>query len=177
MKEQGIRERHLTAEDLVARVFPAGEESAPVPLHLAVCAECQRKVARLREGWLLDRGAVDGVVDALPPVFWEDQAGGVMRTVRTEPAPASNVRAFPFGLEPAILRRPALAVSSLAAALLLVASVTVYRTASRPAAATVSVAAPVVTPVVAELSDDELLRSIDVLVVPDSPFAALDQEG
>lgn len=178
MKEPGIRERHLAAEDVVARVFPTGEENAPVPLHLAVCAACQQKVARLREAWLLDRGAVDGVVDAHAEVFWNDQAAAVMRAVRTEPVPASsNLRTFPFGFEPAILRRPALAFSSLAAALLLVASVTVYRATSRPSASTASVVPPAVTPVAAEPSDDDLLRSIDALVVPDSPFAALDQES
>ena len=127
MRETDLRVRHLTDDEIVDRVFPS-TESAPVPLHLAACAECQARVARLREAWLLDRGAVEGRVEAVPAESWEAQSAAVMARVRGEAArPARGV--FPFRLRWSehLVRRPALAVSSVAAALALVTGLTLLR--------------------------------------------------
>ena len=66
--------RHLSADEIVERVFPADDRPAAVPGHLATCVACQERVAGLREAWLLDRGAVSGAVDDLPSGFWGAQA-------------------------------------------------------------------------------------------------------
>lgn len=127
MRENPARVRHLTDDEIVDRVFPS-TEGAPVPLHLAACSECQARVARLREGWLLDRGAVEGAVDAIAPQAWETQAASVMSRVRDEASrPAKPV--FPFRLRwpDHLVRRPVLALSSVAAALALVTVMTVVK--------------------------------------------------
>ena len=74
MKTAGAPGRHLTPDEIVDRVFPADEQPAPVPLHLAACPDCQEKVSQLREAWLLDRGAVGGLVESIPDAFWIAQA-------------------------------------------------------------------------------------------------------
>jgi hypothetical protein len=203
MREAPARVRHLTDDEIVDRVFPSAE-GAPVPLHLAACPECQAKVARLREGWLLDRGAVEGTVDAIASEAWESQAASVMVRVRNEASrPARPV--FPFRLRwpDRLVRRPALALSSVAAALALVTVMTVVRprvstppdaavsplpssplssTSTASAAPAVSVAAtsapgsPAVS--VRDASDDELIREIDRLVSDEGPLHdLLPQEG
>jgi anti-sigma factor RsiW len=160
--------RHLTSDEIAEHVFPGDDRPAAVPEHLATCATCQARVATLREAWLLDRGAVSGAVDDLPSGFWEAQAAAAMAAVRAgapEEAPAAEERVFPSRMR-GILRHPALALSSLAAALLLVAGLSHLRS---------SLTAPVVqtaamknseirekTPApVTDASDDELLVSVD----------------
>ena len=105
---------------------------AAVPAHLATCAACQERVAALREAWLLDRGAVSGAVDDLPSGFWEAQAAATMASVRAGApvgAPAPEVGVFPSRMR-GILRHPVLALSSLAAALLLVGGLSLLRSGS-----------------------------------------------
>ena len=104
--------RHLDADEIVERVFPADDRPVAVPEHLATCAECQERVANLREAWLLDRGAVSGAVDDLPSGFWEAQTAATMAAVRTQAA-APEVRVFPARAR-GILRHPVMAFSSLA---------------------------------------------------------------
>ena len=70
--------RHLTGDEIVNRIFPVEEGPAPIPMHLAVCPECQEKVSKLREAYLLDRGAVAGVVESLPGEFWTSQRRAVI---------------------------------------------------------------------------------------------------
>lgn len=127
MRENPARVRHLTDDEIVDRVFPS-TDGAPVPLHLAACSECQARVARLREGWLLDRGAVEGTVDAIPPQSWEAQAASVLARVRDEASrPAKPVFPFRLGWPDRLVRRPVLALSSVAAALALVTVMTVVK--------------------------------------------------
>lgn len=173
------RGRHLTPDEIVARVFPSDEETAPVPLHLAVCAECQARVAELREGWLLDRGAVAGAVEALPEAFWQAQTQAILEAVKD--GAESDVHPFPFPLQRSFFRHPVLAFGSLAAALVLVASVTLLRpwsreappvVAEKPAAAAHAVTASPNDPV-----DDELLRDVDRLLAEDTPFSTIAPEG
>ena len=64
MRDRSEPVRHLSDDEIVDRVFPS-TEAAPVPIHLATCTTCQGRVARLREAWLLDRGAVEGTVEAI----------------------------------------------------------------------------------------------------------------
>lgn len=171
--------RHLTADEIVERVFPAEDRPSAVPGHLATCAECQERVAGLREAWLLDRGAVSGAVDDLPSTFWKAQAAAAMEAVRAgvvarEHAPGAEVRVFPSRAL-GIVRHPLLAFSSLAAALLLVGGISFLRsggvTLVTPAARTVAVNAMERTPsLVSDASDDELLVSID-RVLEDSSLA------
>jgi hypothetical protein len=152
---------------MVARVFPPGDEPAPVPLHLAVCAECQSRVVQLREAWLLDRGATDGVVEALPDAFWSAQSAAVMAAVVEEGRPALSFRPAAFARSAStFVRRPVMAFGSLAAALALVASLTVLRPspAPSPSGSLASARTPVPTMAVDDSSDDELLRSIDSLL-------------
>src|SRR5664279_6585781 len=94
--------RHLGSDEIVERVFPADDRPIVVPGHLATCAECQERVANLREAWLLDRGAVSGAVDDLPSGFWEAQAAATMAAVRSGAtaeaageAAVAEVRIFP----------------------------------------------------------------------------------
>jgi hypothetical protein len=171
--------RHLGSDEIVERVFPADDRPVAVPDHLATCAECQERVANLREAWILDRGAVSGAVDDLPSDFWEAQAAATMAAVRSEAAveeahPGAEVRVFPARGR-GILRHPILAFSSLAAALLLVGGLSLVRSgATAPAvrtAAVTSVKTMEKTPsIVNDASDDELLVSID-RVLEDSSLA------
>lgn len=162
--------RHLGSDEIVERVFPADDRPVAVPDHLATCVECQERVANLREAWLLDRGAVSGAVDDLPSEFWKAQAAATMATVRTQAA-AQEVRVFPARAR-GILRHPVLALSSLAAALLLVGGLSLLRSGSTaPAVRTAAVKSMEKTPaLVNDASDDELLVSID-RVLEDSSLA------
>ena len=185
MKSSGAPGRHLTADEIVDRVFPADEQPAPVPLHLAACPVCQEKVSHLREAWLLDRGGVGGLVESLPDAFWNSQTASVLAAAAApagaEPARAS-VNLISFAFPKSFLRRPALAFGSLAAALALVGIVTFQRLHTKPGAVAVSGArAPVATPVVAsdetDKRDDELLRSIDDLLADEGPLTSLVPQG
>jgi anti-sigma factor RsiW len=158
---------HLTADEIVARVFPEEGGPAAVPSHLAGCAACQERVARLREAWLLDRGAVSGYVDGLPESFWSAQAERTMEEIRSVAAPAAAVRTF----RPSPVRHPFLAFGSIAAALVLVATATLSHVASVPPAVPVAaVERPTPSPV--DRSDEELLNAID-RVLDDSSLARL----
>ncbi len=161
---------HLTADEIVARVFPEDGGPAAVPPHLAVCGECQERVARLREAWLLDRGAVSGFVDGLPESFWSAQTERTMERIRSGAARSAEARAF----RPRLLRHPFLAFGSLAAALVLVATVTISHVSSNaPVAQTRVVDRPTPSPV--DASDEELLRAID-RALDDSSIARLGGE-
>src|ERR1035437_4112811 len=116
MNAAGFHERHLTSEEIVARVFPVHEGAVPVPLHLSVCPECLEKVARLREASLLDKGAVEGVLEEIPPAFWDEQRSSTLSRVRDEAATA-GMASFPLRWTARAVRRPAVAAASLAAAL------------------------------------------------------------
>jgi len=158
---------HLTADEIVARVFPEDGGPAAVPPHLAGCAECQERVAQLREALLLDRGAVSGYVDGLPESFWAAQRERTMEKVRTGPSRSGEVRSF----RPRLVKHPFLAFGSLAAALVLVATVAISHVSSRaPVAQTRALDHP--TPSTVDNSDEELLRSID-RVLDDSSLARL----
>jgi len=164
---------HLSADEIVARVFPEEGGPAAVPPHLAGCAACQERVARLREAWLLDRGAVAGYVEGLPESFWSAQADRAMKEIRAGAAPraaSSAARSF----RPRLLRHPFLAFGSLAAALVLVASVTLSRVATPPPDAR-SAAVERPTPSAVDRSDEELLRAIDQ-VLDDSSLSHLAPE-
>ena len=173
--------RHLTDEEIVNRVFPVEEGPAPIPIHQAVCPECQERVAKLREAFLLDRGAVAGVVESLPPEFWAAQRRAVMGRISEAAALDAEEKATPFPARftRSILHRPALAVGSLAAALALVAGLTVLRsgpgTAPGSAAGPVAVAAasgPSELPA-SDRDDDELLKSIDSVLTSEAAHEAL----
>lgn len=161
--------RHLTDDEIVGRVFPVEEGPAPIPIHLAICPECQQKVARLRDAFFLDRGVVTGVVESLPGDFWSAQRRAILGRISELAAVDAEQKATPFPARftRSILHRPALALASLAAALALVAGISVLRggAGSHPAAGVAAVAAaPTNGP--NELSatdreDDELLRSVD----------------
>lgn len=173
--------RHLGSDEIVERVFPADDRPIAVPGHLATCAECQERVANLREAWLLDRGAVSGAVDDLPSEFWEAQAAATMAAVRSgagapEETPGAEVRVFPARAR-GILRHPVLALSSLAAALLLVGGLSLMRSGGAvPAVRTAAVKSMEKTPaLVNDASDDELLVSID-RVLEDSSLAGFPME-
>ena len=171
--------RHLTPDEIVERVFPADDRAGPVPEHLATCAACQERVAALHDAWLLDRGAVSGAVDDLPSGFWEAQAAATMAGVRAGvpvDAPAPEVSVFPSRMR-GILRHPALALSSLAAALLLVGGLSLLRSGStappvQTATAKTSEIREKTPAPVNDASDDELLVSVD-RVLEDSSLAGL----
>lgn len=172
--------RHLTEEEVVSRVFPVEEGPAPILMHQAVCPECQARVAKLREAFLLDRGAVTGVVESIPPEFWAAQRRAVMGRVTELAALEAEEKATPFPARftRSILHRPALAVGSLAAALALVAGLTVLRRGPETGvpAATVAAAAAVNGLnglSVADRADDELLRSVDSVLSSEAPNEAL----
>jgi hypothetical protein len=178
-------ERHLTADEIVERVFPGDEGPSAVPAHLAACETCQARVARLREAWLLDRGAVDGLVEALPESFWEGQRAAVLRTIEGASVPVrpdtSGIRPFPAVVRrPRLLRHPVLALGSLAAALALVGVVSVDRFGGpSPAPAVPSAMA---TPAVrgaspGDRADDELLLSIDSLLGEEPAYTSLVPDG
>ena len=158
---------HLTADEIVARVFPEEGGPAAVPAHLAGCAACQERVARLREAWLLDRGAVAGWVDGLPESHWSAQAERTMEEIRSSAASAVPAATF----RPRLLRHPFLAFGSLAAALVLVATATISRVASVPPAVPVAVVERP-TPSSVDRSDEELLNAID-RALDDSSLARL----
>lgn len=167
--------RHLTEDEVVNRVFPAQDGTAPIPIHQAVCPECQERVARLREAFLLDRGALTGVVESLPPEFWTAQRKAVMGRVSELAALEAEEKATPFPtrLTRSVLQRPALAFGSLAAALTLVAGLTVLRGGGdRPAEPeqTVAVAEGTAALSAADTADDELLRAVDVALTTESPY-------
>lgn len=175
MTHAGSRVRHLSEEEIVGRVFPASE-GVPVPLHLAVCSECQARVALLREAWLLDRGAVEGTVDAVPDAAWREQTAAVMSTVREEAVRPRTVMNFVLRWPTHLVRRPVLAVLSVAAAVVLVAGLTLLRPGSVPVPqnAAVSPAAATASSLSsADASDDELLREVDRLVSSDLPLSDL----
>lgn len=173
--------RHMTDDEIVNRVFPVEEGPAPIPIHQAVCPECQQRVARLREGFLLDRGAVTGVVESIPEEVWAAQRRSVMGRIADLAArdAGDRVTPFPERFTRSILRRPALAVGSLAAALALVAGMTVLRGGAdpKPAAAGTTVSAsvaadaPVLPP--ADQADDDLLRDVDSVLSNATPLEAL----
>ncbi len=171
--------RHLTPDEIVERVFPVDDRAGASPEHLATCAACQERVAALHDAWLLDRGAVSGAVDDLPSGFWEAQAAATMALVRAavpSDAPVPDVRVFPSRMR-GILRHPALALSSLAAALLLVGGLSALRSGSTaPPVQTAAVKTIEVrekTPsAVNDASDDELLVSVD-RTLEDSSLAGL----
>jgi hypothetical protein len=180
--------RHLTADEIVDRVFPADEQPAPVPLHLAACPDCQEKVSHLREAWLLDRGSVWGLVESLPDSFWSHQSASILTTAadpNAVEAPRPMPFPIPFSLQRSFVRRPALAFGSLAAALALVAGITYTRlhTRSVPVIAASAPRVPVVasaTPVASDemdKTDDELLRSIDEILADDGPVSSLVPQG
>ncbi len=173
--------RHLTEDEVVGRVFPVEEGPAPIPIHQAVCPECQQRVAKLREAFLLDRGAVTGVVESLPGDFWNAQRKAILGRISELAAVEAEQRATPFPARftRSVLHRPALAFGSLAAALALVAGLTVLRggTEAGPSTAVATVAAaPAAGP--AELSavdreDDDLLRAVDSVLSTEAAHEAL----
>ncbi len=177
-------DRHLTPDEVVERVFPNDDRPSAVPAHLALCEECQAKVARLREAWLLDRGAVDGFVDGLPESFWETQRAAILAAAEGHTAPerfvASGIVPFPAAARRGrLLRHPFLALGSLAAALALVGVLSVDRLGSQPKPAPVpeAVATPAVAVVPAlpagDKADDELLLSIERVLRDEPDFATL----
>jgi hypothetical protein len=176
--------RHLTPDEIVDRVFPGDDRPSAVPAHLALCEVCQSKVARLREAWLLDRGAVDGFVDGLPESFWETQRAGILAAAEGRTAPersaTSGIVPFPAAVRRGrLLRHPFLALGSLAAALALVGVLSIDRLGSRqgPAPVPEARATPVLTgaPVVlaADQADDELLLSIEKVLRDEPGYATL----
>ncbi|MEO6326329.1 MAG: hypothetical protein ABIT01_09195 [Thermoanaerobaculia bacterium] len=182
MKNPETHGRHLTADEVILRVFPVNEEPAPIPMHLAVCAECQARVSGVRDGLLLDRGAVAGSVDDLPEPFWMAQRAAIMHAIREEPS-AGTVH--PFSIPQSFVRRPFLAFASLAAALTLVAGMSLvnpFRTApaapraSATASASASASArPHATASAdsTDRADEELLLSVDSILAEDTPYSNL----
>jgi anti-sigma factor RsiW len=174
-------DRHLTPDEIVGRVFPGDDRPSPVPEHLAGCEACQSKVARLREAWLLDRGAVDGFVDGLPESFWEAERAAVLAAVEGHAVPerpvTSGILPFPAAVRRGrLLRHPFLALGSVAAAVALVAALSVGRPGSRevPAPAPQAMATPVTTGVPPmDQADDELLLSIERLLHDEPVYATL----
>ena len=173
--------RHMTEEEIVSRVFPVEEGPAPIPIHQAVCPECQQRVAKLREAFLLDRGAVTGVVESLPVEFWAAQRRAVLGRISELAAVEAEEKATPFPARftRSILHRPALAFGSLAAALALVAGLTVLRGGTE-AGPPLGVATVATIPAngAAELSaadreDDELIRSVDSVLSDEESYEAL----
>ena len=171
--------RHLTEDEVVNRVFPVEEGPAPIPIHQAVCPECQQRVAKLREAFLLDRGAVTGVVESLPAEVWTSQRRAVMRRISELAALEAEEKAAPFPARftRSILHRPVLAVGSLAAALALVAGLSVLRPSPEPGAAgsgaPVAAASGATALAAADREDDELLRSVDSALSNVAPHEAL----
>jgi len=179
-------ERHLTPDEIVDRVFPGDDRPAAIPAHLGACAACQAKVARLREAWLLDRGAVEGVVDALPVAYWDAQRASILARLEAGDeggregapavAPAGDVSPFPVpDRRGAFLRHPVLAAGSLAAALVLVVGLTVSRLrAPAPAGPDLAARTPAVAaPTSGDAADDELLLSIERTLSQEPAFASL----
>ena len=178
---RGDMERHLTPDEIVGCVFAGENGPSGVPAHLALCPECQEKVSRVREAWLLDRGAVESAVESLPEPFWTAQRAAILRRVEGDPLPlrpaSSGFHPFPAAARKLRgLRHPALAFGSLAAALALVAVLSVRRFGAPEAANPVPAAR--VTPAVlaapaADQTDDELLLSIDQLLREEPAYTSL----
>jgi len=172
--------RHLSAEEIVDRVFPSNEGPIPVPLHLAACPDCQARVAGVRESWLMDRGAVTGAVEALPPAFWEAQSQSILQVITSEPArdAVSPFPLLPASFSKSFFRRPVLAFGSLAAALALVAAISFSRTnhvtiGQQKAVPPTAVPASVERQAEQDKQDDELLRTVDSLLDEDPPLTSL----
>jgi hypothetical protein len=171
----------MTDEEIVARVFPVEEGPAPIPMHQAVCPECQQRVAKLREAFLLDRGVVTGVVESLPGDFWAAQRRSILGRISELAVVEAEQKATPFPARftRSILHRPALAFGSLAAALALVAGLTVLRGGSEagPSTGTATVAdalagAPTGLSAV-DREDDELLREVDSVLSNEESYGAI----
>jgi hypothetical protein len=182
MKSSDAPGRHLTADEIVDRVFPADEQPAPVPLHLAACPVCQEKVSHLREAWLLDRGGVGGLVESLPDAFWNAQTSSILAAASGPVAePRVTVGSLAVAFPRQFVRRPALAFGSLAAALALVGVITYQRLHTSTPSAVTSAVRPAATPAVSsdenDKRDDELLRSIDDLLADEGPLASLVPQG
>ena len=183
MSAVGFHGRHLTSEEIVARVFPVHEGGLPVPLHLSVCPECQEKVGRLRESWLLDKGAVAGVLEEIPPGFWEEQRSSILSRVQDEAGKSIGLAPFPLRWTARAVRRPAVAAACLAAALALVAGISTFwphgaRVAPASSTAMATATAPrsaASTDLVnaADVRDDELLRGVDQSLSEDVSFRPL----
>ncbi len=177
--------RHLSPDEIVAIVFPTEDGPSEVPAHLAACGSCQAKVARLREAWLLDRAAVDGAVEALPEPFWEAQRAAILGTIGGAADgsrfAASGIRPVPSAArKPRLVRHPAVAIGSLAAAVALVALLTVHRVGAPSSSP--GIPAAVATPAVlatppADRADDELLLSIDRVLGEEPLYSSLVPEG
>jgi len=178
-------ERHLTPDEIVGIVFPGEEGPSDVPAHLAACVACHAKVARLREAWLLDRGAIEGGVEALPEPFWAAQRAAILRRIGGDLEAArpvtSGLHPFPTAARRLrLLRHPVLAFGSLAAALALVAILSVRRFGGPSPAAPVpaALATPaVLAPPTGDQADDELLLSIDLLLREEPAFTFLVPDG
>ncbi len=179
------RNEHLTPDEIVEHVFPSGDRPSETPAHLSDCAGCRDKVARLREAWLLDRGAVDGLVEALPETFWRSQREAILRSLQAEAAPAASPKGglhpFPASMRSGrLLRHPALALGSLAAALALVAGISFTRLwapeHAGPDPQAVQTPALSTAPAT-DKSDDELLLSIEQVLTEEPPFTSLIPDG
>jgi len=176
-----VEDRHLTPDEIVGRVFPGDDRPSAVPEHLAGCEECQAKVARLREAWLLDRGAVEGFVDGLPESFWEAERAAILEAVEGRAVPerpvTSGILPFPAAVRRRrLFRHPLLALGSLAAAAALVAVLSVGRLGSReaPAPAPQTMATPVTKSVPAvDQADDEFLLSIERVLHEEPAYTTL----
>lgn len=173
---RGADSRHLTPDEVVERVFPSDDSPVAVPAHLASCAECQDRVARLRSAWLLDRGAVAGVVEALPESFWEGEVESVMQNITMdEPAVtpvSSGIRPFPQRTQRFFMaRRPMVVVGSLAALLVLVAGIVATRRQA-PAPIAARQVPTVSSSTSSDKADEELLLSIDRVLSEDPPAAS-----
>lgn len=174
-------DRHLTPDEVLEQVFPCDDRPSAVPAHLALCEECQKKVARLREAWLLDRGAVDGFVDGLPDSFWGAQRAAILAAAEGHAAPervlTRGIVPFPVSVRRGrLFRHSFLAVGSLAAAAALVGVLSFGRPGARPPSLPVpeAMATPVVSAVpAADRADDEFLLSIERVLHEEPDFATL----
>ncbi len=174
-------DRHLTPDEIVGWVFPGDDRPSAVPEHLAGCEKCQTKVTRLREAWLLDRGAVDGFVDGLPESFWQAERAAILATVEGNAVPerplTSGILPFPAAVRRGgLFRHPFLALGSLAAAVALVAVLSVGRAGSRgvPTPAPQAMATPVVTSVPSvDEADDKFLLSIERVLHEEPVYTTL----
>lgn len=191
--------RHLTPDEIVAYVLPERDGPAPVPMHLATCPRCQNHVAGLRSALAADRAAVDRAVDGLPEGFWETQRRTVLETVRQGPVPRRSNLLAPLRGRASFKtpsHRSAVIFGSLAAsvALAIGLSVTLARPGGevQPASArlkptvavssisTTSSTAPAARAAgmgSADAADDELLRSVDLLLTGEGPLTNILPEG
>jgi hypothetical protein len=129
---------------------------------------------------------VAGSVDVLPEPFWLAQSAAVMQAIREEVPEESGIH--PFSIPKSIVRRPFLAFASLAAALALVAGLSVLNpfrsgpstlrpgttaSATRPHAVASPDADANANANATDTSDDELLRSVDSLLSEETPYSNL----